>query len=223
MKPLSLVVSAAMILSLAAPAVAQQAAPAKPDVPHRVGLIDMAEVFQGYKKFEDLRTALNAEIERSDAEAKVMIEQLQKMQADFNAQAEKFTPGSAQYEQAEKLLLEEKSKFDAFRAATQRKLARKESEMFKVVYSDTTALVAQYAEYFKYTVVIRFDRKDIDENTPPAEAVQRMNKQVVYFRSQDDITDQVLKVLNDRYSQATGAAGQSAVRPASSTAPAARQ
>lgn len=220
MKPLSLALSAAVVLSMAAPVVAQQNgnAAAKSDVPHRVGLIDMAEVFQGYKKFEDLRNALNAEIEKSDAEAKVMIERLQKMQNDFNAQADKFTPGSAQYEQAEKQLLEEKGKFDAFRAATQRKLARRESEMFKIVYSDTTSLVARYAEYFKYTIVIRFDRKDIDGNTPPAEAVQRMNKQVVYYREEDDITDQVLSVLNQNYikSQSGEGAGQSAVRPASS-------
>lgn len=91
--------------------------------------------------------------------------------------------------------------------------------MFKIVYSDTTTLVSQYAEYFKYTVVVRFDRKGIDDNTPPAEAVQRMNKQIVYHRAQDDITDRVLQVLNERYSKTGGSpgAGQSAVRPASST------
>jgi len=217
-KPLSLCLMAVIALSGTAPVMAQ-AAQQKPDVPHRVGLIDMAEVFQGYKKFEDLRTALNAEIEKSDAEAKVMIEKLQKLQADFNKLAETYAPGSPQYEQAEKALLQEKGSFDAFRAATQRRLARKESEMFKIVYSDTTALVSQYAEYFKYTVVVRFDRKEIDDNTPPAEAVQRMNKQIVYHRTQDDITDRVLQVLNERYTKSGNgsAAPASAVRPASST------
>jgi hypothetical protein len=71
--------------------------------------------------------------------------------------------------------------------------------MFKVIYADTTSMVKKYAEYAKYTVVIRFDRKDIDENTPPAEAVQRMNKQVVYYRADDDITDVVLSTLNKQY------------------------
>ena len=37
---------------------------------HRIGLIDMAHVFQNYKKFEALRTDLQAEITKSDAEAK---------------------------------------------------------------------------------------------------------------------------------------------------------
>jgi Skp family chaperone for outer membrane proteins len=217
-KSLSLCLFAAIALSGVTSAVAQTPEQ-QPDVPHRVGLIDMAEVFQGYKKFEDLRTTLNTEIQKSDAEAKVMIEKLQKLQADFNKLADTYSPGSAQYEQAEKGLLQEKGKFDAFRAATQRRLARKESEMFKIVYSDTTTLVSQYAEYFKYTIVVRFDRKDIDENTPPAEAVQRMNKQIVYHRTQDDITDRVLQVLNERYTKngGTAAPAASAIRPVSNT------
>lgn len=200
----------AVMAGLMLPAAAQDgtkpAAAAKDTSPHRVGLVDMAEVFQGYKKFEDLRAELTAEIEKSDAEAKVMVERMQKMQQDMADQ--KLAPGSAQYEQAEKALLDAKGEFEAFRAATQRKLARRESEMFKVIYADTTSMVKKYAEYAKYTVVIRFDRKDIDENTPPAEAVQRMNKQVVYYRAEDDITDVVLQTLNKQYQgSAAGNAG----------------
>ena len=43
----------------------------------------MAEVFQGYKKFEDMRAELQAEIEKSDAEAKLMVERMQKMQQEM--------------------------------------------------------------------------------------------------------------------------------------------
>lgn len=204
----------AIVVTFATPALAQTSQPAQAaPAAHRVGLIDMAEVFQGYKKFEDLRNALQAEIEKSDAEAKVMIEKMQKVQAELNEK--KFTPGSPQFEQAEKTLLQHKSDFEAFRAATQRKLARRESEMFKVIYSDTTKAVALYAEYAKYTIVLRFDRKDIDENTPPAEAVQRMNKQVVYHRGNDDITDTVLGYLNKQYGASSSAGSQQAVRPVS--------
>ncbi len=221
MKKFVLSLLAACTIAAASPVMAQNAPAAaaapKADIPHRVGLIDMAEVFQGYKKFEDLRNALQAEIEKSDADAKIMIEKMQKVQAELNEQ--KFTPGSPQFEQAEKTLLQHKSDFEAFRAATQRKLARRESEMFKVIYSDTTKAVSLYADYAKYTVVMRFDRKDIDENTPPAEAVQRMNKQVVFHRTSDDITDVVLGYLNKEYAKTGGSAAGAAqaVRPVSNT------
>lgn len=222
---------AAAAFAVSQPAMAQNGGAARPGAPqrgdaaarpeasdkaesaHKVGLIDMAEVFQGYKKFEELRNQLQAEIDQSDAEAKVMIEKLQKLQTEV--QEKKFTPGSPQFEQAEKQLLDGKAAFESFRAATQRKLARRESEMFKVIYSDTTMAVELYAKHAKYTVVMRFDRKGIDENTPPAEAVQRMNKQVVYFRPSDDITDVVLGYLNKEYEKSAGSSPKAAVVPAS--------
>ena len=82
-----------------------------------------------------------------------------------------------------------------------------------MIYADTTSMVKLYAEYAKFTVVMRFDRKDIDENTAPNEAVQRMNKQVVYHRTEDDITDIVLSSLNKKYAPETG--GKPAVTPVS--------
>ena len=109
-------VMAGLLLPVAAQDGAKPAAPPKETGPHRVGLVDMAEVFQGYKKFEDLRAELTAEIEKSDAQAKTMVERMQKMQQDMIDQ--KLAPGSAQYEQGEKGLLDAKGEFEAFRAAT---------------------------------------------------------------------------------------------------------
>ncbi|MCA9036065.1 MAG: OmpH family outer membrane protein [Planctomycetaceae bacterium] len=208
---------AALVFSVATPVMAQSGA-APTSEPSRVGLIDMAQVFQGYKKFEDLRNSLQAEIESNDAQAKGMLERLQKLQAEINEK--KFTPGSPQFEQAEKQLLQGKSDFEAFREQVQRKLARKESEMFKEIYGDTTNAVALYAQYAKYTMVLRFDSKNIDDNTAPSEAVQRMNKQVVFHNPNDDITKTVLDYLNKQYDKSRGAGGQqNAVRPVSNTQP----
>ena len=215
MKKLVIALVAALAAGVVLPVLAQDGAkpavPAKDTGPHRVGLVDMAEVFQGYKKFEDLRAELSAEIEKSDAEAKLMVEKMQKMQLEITET--KMAPGSAQYEHSEKELLSAKGEFEAFRAATQRKLARRESEMFKVIYADTTNMVKLYADYQGYSVVMRFDRKDIDENTAPNEAVQRMNKQVVYHRTEDDITDIVLSSLNKKYAPETG--GKPQIAPVS--------
>jgi len=178
---------------------AQKAAPAS-TAGHRIGLIDMAHVFQNYKKFEDLRNGLQAEIEKSDAEAKGMVEKLQRMQEEIK----KFDAGGPQYEQAEKQILNQKGEFDAFRAATQRRLARRESEMFKVIYTDVTASVKLYAEYAKFDHVMRYNRKGIDNTTNPQEAVQTMNKTFIYTKSENDITDTVLTYLNKQYAKTSG-------------------
>lgn len=222
MRKLAVALAAALAVGFQLPAIAQEAArpaakPAAERTMSRVGLIDMAKVFEGYAKFKVLRDELAAEIEKSDAEARVMVEKMQAMQKEL--QESGFQAGSAEYERAEKGLLDAKGEFEAFRAATQRKLARRESEMFKVIYADTTSMIRKYAEWAEYTVVIRFDSKDIEEDTPPAEAVQRMNKQVVFYRAENDITDIVLQSLNKAY-QGSAAAAKTPARAASATAPA---
>jgi Skp family chaperone for outer membrane proteins len=222
-KKLALALTAALAVGIQMPAWGQeqaapkQAAPkaaaaATERAPSRVGLIDMAKVFEGYSKFKVLRDELAAEIERSDAEARVMVEKMQGMQKEM--QESGLQPGSAEYEAKEKQILDAKGEFEAFRAATQRKLARRESEMFKEIYADTTAMIRKYAEWAEYTVVIRFDSKDIEDDTPPAEAVQRMNKQVVFYQPDNDITGVVLQSLNKQYE---GSAGKTPVRTTGAT------
>lgn len=191
--------------------VAQAQNNAAPSVGHRIGLIDMAHVFQNYKKFEDLRSGLQAEIEKSDAEAKQMVERLQKMQEEMK----KFDAGGPQFEQAERQILDQKGEFDSFRAATQRKLARRESEMFKIIYTDVTAAVKLYAEYAKFDHVMRFNRKGIEDTSNPQEAVQTMNKTFIYWNENNDITDKVLGYLNDQYVKNQN---PNAIRPVSSSA-----
>lgn len=198
MKKSILSLLALAVIVSATPASAQNTA-AAPASGHRIGLIDMAHVFQNYKKFEDLRNTLQAEIQKSDAEAKQMVERLQKMQEEIK----KFDAGGAQYEQAEKQILEQKGEFDAFRASTQRRLARRESEMFKVIYTDVTSAVKLYAEYAKFDHVMRFNRKGIDDTTNPQEAVQTMNKTFIYTTPQNDITDTVLDYLNKQYAKSS--------------------
>lgn len=206
---LSLLVIAVLSISTVQ---AQTKAPPAPTKGHRVGLIDMAHVFQNYKKFEGLRNNLQAEIEKSDAEAKGKVEHLQKMQGELK----KYDSGSAQYEAAEKKVLEGKGDFDAFRASTQRRLARRESEMFKTIYTDVTAAVKLYAEYAKFDHVMRYNRKDVSDAMPPQEAVQTMNKTFIYTKSENDITKVVLDYLNNKYAK-DPTPRTSSVRPVSGT------
>lgn len=199
MKKILLSLLSIAVVTATGAAQAQERSP-KAGPGHRVGLIDMAHVFQNYKKFESLRNDLQAEIEKSDAEAKTLVDRLKRMQEEIK----KFDAGGSQYEQAEKQILEQKGEFDAFRAATQRRLARRESEMFKIIYTDVTAAVKLYAEYAKFDHVMRFNRKGIDDTGNPQEAVQTMNKTFIYWKKDNDITDPVLDYLNRSYAKSSG-------------------
>lgn len=171
-----------------APAAAQSSAP------HKVGLIDMAHVFKNYKKFEVLREDLKQEISASEEQAKAMQAELQQMQVNMKG----LTEGSKEYSKAEQEIVKKAAEFEGFRRTASREFLKKESQIYLQVYNETSEAVKKYADFYKYTLVIRFNREELDTENPQ-NLLQGMNRQVVYHRGEDDITVSVLDYLNRRY------------------------
>ena len=142
------------------------AAAAATNIPHKVGLIDMAFVFKNYKKFETLREDLKVEIAQSEEQAKEMQKEI------------------VEYQQKLKDLKEGE-------------FLKKESQIYLQVYNEVSRMVEKYATHFNYTLIIRFNREDLDTENPQA-LLQGMNRQVVYYRPNEDITTPVLESLNKR-------------------------
>jgi outer membrane protein len=207
-----LIVSASVIalfagvLTLTKDAFSQQgkdpAAAAAPAIPHKVGLIDMAYVFKNYKKFEALREDLKAEIAESEEQAKKM----QKDNAELQQQLKQFQEGSPEYTKYEKQLVQKAADFENFRRQMSREFLKKESKIYLQVYNEVSSMVEKYAVHFKYTLIMRFNREDLDTENPQA-LLQGMNRQVVYYRADDDITTPVLESLNKRFEAAPKGGG----------------
>lgn len=177
---------------------AQEAAAA---VPTRVGLIDMAYVFKNYDKFKTLRDDLKTEIQTSDQKAKSMAGQLKTIQD----QLKMYNEGSPEYLAKEKELASLASDFEAFRKVAQRDFLRKEADIYKTVYMEVSDAVKLYAEHYKYAVILRFNRESINDAKNPETVLQSMNRQVVYHYSKHDITDSVLRYLNQNYAKTANA------------------
>ena len=184
-----------------------QAGGSQAEAAHKVGLIDMAHVFKNYKKFEVLREDLKTKIEQSDAKAKQMAQQMKDLQAQLESKT--LTPGSPDYVKIEKQMIGLKADFEAFRTGAQRDFLREESQIYKTVYLEVSDAVQKYAQYYKYTLIMRFNRDGLEAASEPSDVLQRMNRQVVFHREEDDITDSVLDFLNSRYQKA-GAGGRAA-------------
>ena len=165
-----------------------------PSLPHKVGLIDMAHVFKNYKKFEALREDLKLEIGASEDKAKGMQQQLADLQNKMKAMNE----GTKDYTKTEQEIVKLAAEFESFRRTASREFLKKESQIYLMVYNETSDAVKKYADFYKYTLVIRFNREDLETENPQA-LLQGMNRQVVYHRGEDDITLPVLKFLNGKY------------------------
>lgn len=187
-------------------------AAAASNTPHKVGLIDMAHVFKNYKKFEALRDELKEEIGASEEKAKLMQGELAEMQKEMK----KLTEGGPEFTKAEQIIVKKAAEFETFRRAASRDFLKKESQIYLQVYNETSDAVERYAKHYKYTLIIRFNREELDTENPQ-NLLQGMNRQVVYHQAEDDITPSVLEFLNRSYAKATTA--PAATPPRNTTRP----
>lgn len=195
MKKSSLVAVALATLGLfvaVAPVMSQEAATS---APHQIGLIDMAHIFKNYEKFKDQTAGLQKLAEEAEAKAKAMMEEGKKGQE----QLQTLVAGSPEYSALEAKLIKLKTELETFRQVEQQKIVRQQADVYKTIYLEVQDVVNRYAAYYKYTLVIRFNRADVADAGNPQAIIQNMNRQVVYYQTQDDITDPILKHLNDQY------------------------
>lgn len=201
------ITAAAMICGMGTDRVAAQATPSTSQ--HKIALIDMAHVFKNYSKFESMRESLKTEITASEEKIKGDLEQLKALQEKLQM----LTESSPGYAQAEAELASKAAEIDAGRKVMQRDFLRKESQIYKQVYMEVTGAVKMYAEYYNYTLVLRFNRSQLQEDDAPRDVINGMNKQVVYHRSEDDITDAVLDYLNKKHAKENAAARAPGTNP----------
>lgn len=197
MKKSSLVAVALATVGLFAatqPVMSQEAA-APAAQSHQIGLIDMAHIFKNYEKFKDQTAGLQKLAEEAEAKAQAMMEEGKKGQE----QLQTLVAGSPEYTQLEAKLIKLKTELETFRQVEQQKIVRQQADVYKTIYLEVQDVVNRYASYYKYTLVIRFNRAEVAEAGNPQAIIQNMNRQVVYYQTQDDITDPILKHLNDQY------------------------
>jgi outer membrane protein len=214
----SAVAALALSLTSASTAVAQNKPEAKPaaagsTVPHKVALIDMAYVFKNYKKFDVLRSDLKEEVAQGEEQAKQKAQAIKALQDKMKT----FQESSPEYTKLEEQLARAQADFEAFRRAAQRDFLKKESQIYHTVYMDVADMVKRYAQHYNYTLVMRFSREELDTENAQ-KLIEGMNRQVVYFRDEDDITDVVTDVLNRNFGSAS-AAGTSAPKAPATGAP----
>ena len=171
------------------------------DAPHRIALVDMARVFKNYKKFENLREELKADLTKSEEKFKAMAGQIHKEQEELKLLKE----GTEEYAQKEKVILSHQTTAETYRKSQQRDLIRREAQIYKTIYLEVADAVQKYAEHYNFTLVLRFTSDDVEPSENPDEIMRGLNKQVVYFRKSDDITNSITHFLNGKYQQSAAA------------------
>ncbi len=170
--------------------------------PHQIGLIDMAYVFNNYEKFKALQESVQADLKVARDKAQQTIDQIKQLTELLNSGTHK--PNSPEYQRTESEIIRLQTELETYSRVTQAQNLKREAEIYKQIYLEVQDAIRIYAEYHGYTLIIRFDRENVADSTDPQQVLQRLTRQVVYHRTEDDLTNVILTHLNRTYAQSTG-------------------
>ena len=186
-------------ITISAQSQGQTPAASTAPLPVKIGLVDMAKVFKDYDKFNDMREALKGEMQ-------TQLEQAQSIAAEAKKVTDELAlikKGTEKYITLEQRLARLSSDFETKRKLAQANYVRREAEIFEKIYTESTAIIEQYAKYYKYTLILRFNSEPVNAEDPKSLAAS-LNKLVIYNRPNDDLTGAIVGHLNKSYVKKTG-------------------
>ncbi len=208
----SLLVAAMLLAGPTSTAFAQGTAASS--IPHKVALIDISRVLKEYKKVDALRSEIKAEIAKSETQRTAMVKQMKTIKDKLNSP--NIQQGSPKAVELEKQGLKVEAEFNSFKKAERTRILRREAQLLKTIHGEIKGVVKRAADAWGYTLVLRFNGAASDAATPN-NVVGQLQRQVVYYRTEDDITQPVIEYLNKQYLKQSPAPRTTRNQPASAT------
>jgi Skp family chaperone for outer membrane proteins len=173
-----------------------QEAASKPiplQVPVAIGTVDMDRIFERYKKVKEIA-------DREGVDRDVMRAKLALIFVDVQQESgllSKLAPGTDEYRQHENRLRELKARYDREREQAEQDFARRESRHLVSIYREIQEAITSVAKARGLTYVVKTTPEPTLESDPNS-VMTAIARSVVYADPRADITDEVVRVLNQR-------------------------
>lgn len=180
--------------------------------PHRVGLIDLRYVLENYDKVKQLNDELQEKAQQKQAEFNESAKRVRAEQAELK----EFAEGSEEYQKRDRKIAQMVAQLESQQKLVKRELQQESVKNAHTVYLEIQDVIERFCDHFKFTVVLQINRGPAND---PNKVMQQLNAPVVWHRKQDDLSEGVLKFLNDKYAKAQGANGNQAKVPGGTKKP----
>ena len=167
------------------------------ETPHRVGLIDLSYVFQNYDKVKQINDEMQESAQAKQAELSELVKRIKAEQAEIK----EFAEGSEEYQKRDKKITQMAAQFESAKMVAQREGKVEQAKALHTVYLEAQDAIERFCDHFKFTVVLQINRGQAND---PSKVMQMLNAPVVWHRKQDDLSEGVVKFLNDKYAKAQG-------------------
>jgi Skp family chaperone for outer membrane proteins len=184
---------AASVLALeltASTALGQQGA--QPQAPGGIALLDVSRVFKEHVRFNAEMNNMKAEVQAEEAKMKQRADGLQQMVEELKELA----PGSRDYKEREEYISKERANMTVDVQLQRKEFLQKEAKIYHMVYREIQQEVQYFASRYAVSAVLRFSNDQANVENPD-EVLRDINKSVVWFAPHLDITNDILRALNN--------------------------
>jgi Skp family chaperone for outer membrane proteins len=161
----------------------------------KTAVVDVALIFKSLTQFAALREDLAADVKKAEDKVKAIATQGQNLKTDLA----KLPKGTDEYAATEKKLRETAREFEDLRNDSKKRFISRESDIYRDTYKTTRETIAAYAKAHGFTLVLRFRPDAPGATAAPQEVLSHVNRHVIFHDNRIDITDAIIKSLNDDY------------------------
>ncbi len=160
-----------------------------------MAVVNVEELFARYKRpaalEKQIRERQQEIIKEAEGRRAALEQQRQALQA--------FKPGTPDYQEKRVALRREEIEFQVWRTLADEEIKQRHKDSFRSIYDDVRRGVAKVAKQKGLQIVLTYDT--LAEDAPDSQALRQqiLLQKVVYWEPQLDITEEVLKVINDEF------------------------
>lgn len=156
-----------------------------------VALIDVSRVFKEHVRFKAHMNQMKADVERAESEVKSMRTSMMQLARKL----EDWRSGSPEYKGLEEEITQRQADL-AVRVQLQKKdFLQREAKIYYQTYQEVLYEVDNFAKHNGISMVLRFNGDSVNMAVPQS-VLQHINKPVVWYARDRDITNLVLDRLN---------------------------
>ena len=186
-----LAVAVVTLSYLILPALAQTQSPVRASSGANIALVDITYIFKNHGRFKAQMEEMKTDVERAEAAVKQEREAITKLAE----QLQEFRKGTVEYKQMEEQLAKRQADLSVQVTLTKNKFLQREAEVYYGVYQEITQVTDYYAKQHGIDMVLRFNGDQADVQQPQS-VLSFINKPVVWYQSNLDITPAILQELN---------------------------
>jgi Skp family chaperone for outer membrane proteins len=162
-----------------------------------IAVVDIAYIFKKHNRFDQEMKALKGRVEAAETDLKRMGDEIKKKQDQLKAydQQKTFAPGSPEYKRLEEQILKDTGDFNLKRSLQGKEFMEQEGKLYFKVSLEIDDAVKLIATRNNIALVLKFNGDDVDANDRN-DILRNINKPIVYFDKNMDITPFVLQELN---------------------------